>query len=437
MYPIEEVPATPPAPPVEPVPGEPPISWLTILQLAGSLIAAFVLFSLSAFMAIQGVSNLSGQASSSAATPYFIFAAGLALCCVLVLPSCYFALLRLLNRPSPNFLKRSPSFWGVLIGVSVILVLPVSLVVGGAASRFPAVSWLVLPFMHLLATGIPILFFVSIGLRGLQIGSPQRLWGLFGAGLALGPLLILIAESLMLIAGIILAVFYVASQPSLRAELTVLLTRIRLGSPSQQELVNILQPYLTSPIVVYSLFAVLAFLTPLIEEILKPIGMVFLIGRSFTPAQGFTAGVLSGAGYALSESIFRFGSDRDWLAIVIARTGTGAIHILATGLVGLGLAYAWGRSNYLRLGILMVSAMGVHGLWNALSLLSSSVAFQPSGQAGVSSLARFIENASPYGLIAEALVCVGLIGWINFKLKTIGELHGLDTTTGTNLPSSG
>ena len=117
-----------------------------------------------------------------------------------------------------------------------------------------------------------------------------------------------------------IAFFYVASQPSLVADLAQLANRWRYSTPSQEELLKIMQPYLTHPLVVYSVFAFLAALVPLIEEVLKPVGMAFLVGRSITPAQGFAAGVLSGAGYALCESIFRVGLDSDWLTIAVTRS---------------------------------------------------------------------------------------------------------------------
>ena len=436
MEDFDVIQAAPPAPPMKPAPAARPIHWMTVLQLAFSLIAAFSLFSFAAFLAARGMRSLIGQVGADSVTPDLLFAAGLVMCALLLLPSAFFSLLRLLDRPIPAFFKRTPVFWRVTIWVLVLLVLPASLAAGGLTAQHPNIAWLVLPFMHVLATGIPILFILWIGLRGLSLGSPQRLWGLFGAGLALGPVLIFVVESLVVVAVVIVVIFYVASQPSLVADLSRLVNRLRFSSPSQEELVQILQPYLTNPAVIFSLFATLSGLVPLIEEILKPFGMVFLIGRSITPEQGFTAGIISGAGYALCESIFRVGTDAEWLPISIARAGTGAIHILATGLVGLGLAFAWGQGRYLRLGVLLVAAMGVHGLWNGMSLLPA-VALLPAGQTGASGLIRFLSNASPYGLVVEALVCIVLIGWINFKLKTRGELHGVDTESDSNLPASG
>ena len=434
---IDEIPAAPPSPHFESKPTSRPIQWLSILQLAFSILVASNLFPLAAFLLARGLRNWISQGKPGGATSDFLFAVGLVLCGLLLLPSAYFALLNLIDRPIPVVLNRSPAFWRVAILILVLFVLPASLVIGGLVVRNPKFTWMILPFMHVLATGIPILFVVSIGLRGFTMDSPRRLWGLFGAGLALGPLLIFLIESLFVVAVIVLVIIYVSSQPSLVADLSRLVTRLRFSSPSQEELVLILQPYLTNPAVVFSLFSILAGLIPLIEEILKPVGMVFLIGRSMTPSQGFSAGILSGAGYALCESIFRVGPGSEWLTITIARSGTGAIHILATGLVGLGLAYAWGQGKYLRLGILLITAMSIHGLWNALSLLSSAAVLLPAGQANTYGLIGFLANASPYGLVIESLVCIVLIGWINLMLRKRGELHGLDSASGSNLPASG
>jgi RsiW-degrading membrane proteinase PrsW (M82 family) len=84
-----------------------------------------------------------------------------------------------------------------------------------------------------------------------------------------------------------------------------------------------------------------------------------------TPVEGFTAGLLSGAGYALFESLALASGGEQWAALVFARIGTAGIHILTTGLTGWALVLAWRRRRFLRLAATYVFVVSVHGVWNA------------------------------------------------------------------------
>jgi hypothetical protein len=147
-----------------------------------------------------------------------------------------------------------------------------------------------------------------------------------------------------------------------------------------------------------------AVIVPLIEEALKPAGVWLLAGRRLTPAAGFAAGVLSGTGYALIESLLlSSGSGEDWAFLVFARIGTGTIHILTTGLVGWALALAWGENRYLRLGAVYLLAVSIHGLWNSLTLVTAFTNLTPAHTQLLSnsSIARLSQFA-PYALVGIA-----------------------------------
>ncbi len=109
----------------------------------------------------------------------------------------------------------------------------------------------------------------------------------------------------------------------------------------------------------------------MIEEALKPIGVWLLFGRRLTPAAGFAAGALSGAGYALIESLALTSSGEAWSSLVLARTGTSAVHILTAGLTGWALVLAWQKRRFLPLLLAYLCAVMIHGLWNGLTLMYS------------------------------------------------------------------
>jgi hypothetical protein len=60
----------------------------------------------------------------------------------------------------------------------------------------------------------------------------------------------------------------------------------------------------------------------------------------------------------------------DWLILAIGRAGTGVLHMLASGLVGWGLAIAWRDGNWRFLTGTTLLAIVLHALWNAVALIT-------------------------------------------------------------------
>jgi hypothetical protein len=144
------------------------------------------------------------------------------------------------------------------------------------------------------------------------------------------------------------------------------------GNIDPSALSQVIEPYLHQPGFVFLVVAVAAVLIPLLEEAFKPLGMWFLAGRKMTSAQGFVAGLISGAVFALLESLFTLSpaAGSDWAGVVVGRMGTGLLHVTCSGLVGWGLAAAWRHQKYLQLGGLYLLAVLMHGTWNTFGLLS-------------------------------------------------------------------
>jgi RsiW-degrading membrane proteinase PrsW (M82 family) len=194
---------------------------------------------------------------------------------------------------------------------------------------------------------------------------------------------------------------------------------------SPELLMRMLAPYLSDPRVIFAAFTFGAVIVPLIEEALKPLGVWLLAGSHLTPAEGFTAGVLCGAGYALIESLLLSSNGgTEWVSLAFARIGTGVVHILTSGLTGWGLASAWAENRYLRLGVAYLGAVMIHGLWNGLTVLMVTAGLsQVLGQTVEQPLAEAGEWA-PYGLIALALLGLAALIWANWRLR--GGLRAAD-----------
>jgi RsiW-degrading membrane proteinase PrsW (M82 family) len=173
---------------------------------------------------------------------------------------------------------------------------------------------------------------------------------------------------------------------------------------------------INSPAVIFSVIIFGAVIVPLIEELIKPVGVWLLAGRRLTPAEGFAIGALSGAGYALVESLFLGSGGQEWAFVVLARLGTSAVHILTAGLMGWALVTAWTQSRYIRLAAIYLLAVLIHGLWNGLTIASVFANMSQTLPASAGSFSQ-IGSVIPYALASLAGAAFLTILLINRKLK--------------------
>lgn len=400
----------------------------SIIQFIVSVIAILFLW-LAAFLlaALGFLDGLTSGNSLNQALPVFMIAMICLFCSFLIIPSASASLYRLLGRKTntislPATLKR-PLVW--------LLVFPVVLWAGNLVAS-SGLAWLGLPILHVFAIGLPVLWILSISIRGLPLGSLQRRWGVFASGLVLGPTLILVAEALALIFLLVIVGLWLAGQPALANELGSLTGWLTNPELSQDELLNILAPVLFNPWVLVLALLFAALIVPLIEELFKPIGVWLLWGRKLTPAAGFTAGAISGAGYALFESLALTMGGESWAVVVMARIGTAAVHILTSAITGWALVQAWQKRNYLRL--LGAYAFGVllHGLWNGLAIVSafaslSLLSDRPAEWLAVLEPAEY----APYLVGFLAVISLGALIGLNLKFngQASKELARVDSST--------
>jgi RsiW-degrading membrane proteinase PrsW (M82 family) len=300
---------------------------------------------------------------------------------LLVLPSAWFALLNLMGRRPVSTLPAWFPRQGVLLFL-LLIVEPLVLLAGQALSTSTSpIAWLLMPPLHLLALTVPVIWLVHLGCYGLSMGSPQRKWGIFASGLALGPGIII---SLEIAAGIVMVlglVALLAAQPGLLETLQQLIEQVS-DDPSipPEQISTLLLPYFQKPVTLYAVMAFLTVVAPLLEEMLKPIGVWLLAGRGLTGVEGFTAGVLCGAGFALMENLgYSAAGLGSWAAIAMARSGTAVMHITTSAMVGWALAATWRDGRYLRIAAVYLVAVIIHGLWNGITISLSLLGSQFSG----------------------------------------------------------
>ncbi len=397
------------------------LHWLSAIQFGLSALAIFSLWSAAVSALLVGLIQIIGGGIQSVETlQLFMLGISMGFCGVLILPSATYSLARLVGRP----LQSYPANLNRLRPTLLIFAFPLLAGLGYWISQNSELAWLFLPPVHVLAIGLPVLWLTYIGVRDLPLGSPQRTSGVFTSGLTLAPFLILVVEAAAVLAGILVFSLVMAFNPELADTINRLAEQLRAAPPSAEAILRTLQPIVNNRFFIFAVIVFGAVIIPLIEEQIKPIGVWLLAGRQLTPAEGYALGALSGAGYALVESLFLTSSGQDWTIIILARIGTSAVHILTAGLMGWALATAWGEGRYLRLGAVYLLAVLIHGLWNGLTITNVFANLSQAHAANPGVISQ-IGQVAPYAL-------AGLAGasFLTILLINRGFRHKTDKASG-------
>lgn len=388
----------------------------SLLQFALSGFGLLLTVPLALLLGALGVfSQLMGSQAAGRSIGLLSFASEALLISLLLIPGALLALFTLLGRTPPDWTVRQP----YRLATSLLLLWPVLVGLGFLASREPAIAWLFLPVLQVLVIGIPVWWFIETGRRGLPSGGAQKAWGIFDFGLTINPLLILALELIVLIVLGVLAILWVAStQPAFFSELQRLVGQMQTPGANPDEILQMLEPYAQQPGVIVSGFLLVSLVMPALEELFKPLIIWFLApGRRMTPAEGFVAGLLSGGGFALIESLNLAGNinDLSWAAVVTGRVGTGLLHITTTGLVGWAIVSAFRERRPARLIWTYLIAVALHGLWNLFGVLMGLGTLLPTGP--YARAAGLVGQIAPFALVVLAILLFILLTRFNHRLR--------------------
>jgi hypothetical protein len=246
------------------------------------------------------------------------------------------------------------------IAVSAVVILVV-LSAGQALVGFkvlPAyVAGLAQPIVFV-AAAAAVLALAGSGWSGI---SRLRAWGqlLFGAWLSV--FLAFIVEIIVIgLLGLAVLVVLAAVAPAQAQALMATLRSLR-NDPNP----DALMAWLHRPWVIGLAYLIASVLIPLIEELIKSLGVALFIGRRPAPMAAFMGGLMGGVGFAVTESLSNLVNlANPWAVLVLARLGTLAMHGFTSSLVGWGWGQlAGGRPG--RFGLAYLGAVAMHGLWNA------------------------------------------------------------------------
>ena len=285
---------------------------------------------------------------------------------LLLVPVAWLSMKRLRGWEFEKFSLPAPGNWTwvVLPGVWLLVIVLASLFRNGPGASFFA------PFLHFISIALPIYLLIRIFINRIPLGSSQRAWGVFASGLTLSPFLAVIAEGVIIVLGLFGVGVYMVFNPEKMFKFERLIQQIE-QAPDMESLVYLAGPLVKNPLTLITALGFLSVFVPVIEEIFKSIGVWLVFDRISTTAQGFALGVLSGAGFALSESMFAsVTADEAWAVTISARAISSAMHMLATGLVGWGIAFARLEKRILRLFGMTLLAILLHSIWNAGAVFS-------------------------------------------------------------------
>jgi hypothetical protein len=289
--------------------------------------------------------------------------------CLIVLIPAFLSFRKMTSQPTVDQPARVPfAFWQIGAGLFVVAA---ALGLGYLVSGRQPFDFLLLPLFTLIAIPIPIFLLFGLASRRLEVGTRWRFWSVFGLGMTLGPLTLIVAELAIGLVLLIGVVAYVLITPGLADEMLRLSAQMQYITDPDQAL-NLLTPYLADPRVLFLTLGYIALLVPFLEELLKPIGVWIFSRQIKTPAEGFVLGALSGAAYGMIESLgVSSVSGADWVGLIATRAGTGLLHVTTSGLMGWAIISAVQEKKYLRFLLAYFGAILLHGAWNGMTVLVS------------------------------------------------------------------
>jgi len=285
----------------------------------------------------------------------------------------------------------------------------ISLGLGYVASQSQR-QYLLLGFVTTLSIWLPIWLLVNIARSGLLRSTRLRELGALTLGLTLSPVLIIFFETIFLYLFAILIFMYLGIRNPLSQQLLQLVNSLANSSGGLEGLGLLFFDLQKEPLILFAVFLILCVIVPLIEEILKPVAIWFLLKRPLYDHEGYALGLISGGAFALLESagLAIQMKPAGWLRIVTLRAATGVLHIGLSGIVGFGLVRSKNRKEPLGIILFILAAAGLHGAWNFLSLYS--------GLSAISAIENGVRSAPNMGIIISiALMVVLFVSVIIFN----------------------
>jgi len=119
-------------------------------------------------------------------------------------------------------------------------------------------------------------------------------------------------------------------------------------------------------------------IAPFVEEILKPIGLIFVIKRLKTPYEGVLYGVACGMGFAIIENLLYelfiliwYGADAWTINAFVRGIGSTVLHAVGPAAIGYAIALSNQMQKPVQKNLLIAYIFGftMHALWNGFATM--------------------------------------------------------------------
>lgn len=390
------------------------------------LLGALFLFGIGLFIGMTALASLVAGVEIKAEQTILLVAFGFE--SLVLLTAAFFTFQKFLQKPSADQeAVLSISNWQILV---LTLIAGAALFIGYQIEGITTIHWIVLPLLVIPAIVFPLGVLLAFGTRKLPLGTRWQTWTILGLAMTLGPILLFIFEIFLGLAIFLFVVGYVFTQPGLALELQRLLQQVLNLGPESEAARELLIPLLTKPAVIVVALIYIGVLVPAVEELFKPIGVWFFAGK-LKAAQGLTLGALSGAGYALIETVGVSSQTVEWASMLLSRIGTGLLHITTSALMGTAIVLAWRERRYLRLIGTYLLAVLLHGLWNSLAIFFAFSTLE--GLLGQASLLSSIQPAMIAALTILAVVLFTILVVSNLRMRQTVSATGMSSLPSENV----
>jgi RsiW-degrading membrane proteinase PrsW (M82 family) len=315
-----------------------------------------------------------------------------------------------LAREALGALNKRPSERADLPPVIVLFLLFVGvLLLGPGALRDGRPGAYVFPLLFVLGIALPVTMIVRTVVHRAPAIVSRELTLQVAYGSLIATLLALLAEGVVMGGLAVVVIGSVALVPEGRAWLDDL-ARLAANPAALQDPANLQSLLLNPPVLTVAAIGG-ALVGPLIEELIKVLGVVAMAYRRPGRAQAFAWGVAAGAGFALAEGLLSgVMLASEWPQSVLLRVGASLLHATATGMVALGWFESATHRRLWALPLAYFAAVGLHGWWNALAVATTAVS--AAGAAG--------QLAAP----TATTISTGLVGLLGLTGLAVLVLFG-------------
>jgi protease prsW family protein len=391
--------------------------WRTILLAMAGVGAALFAYAIAAFTVLLAAVETVSPGTLNDAQPLLnaiLQSSALAVIGTAFLPSAYYGIQRLRGRDVPAASPKPLRLWQ---GILLFFLWAGTGLLAQVFLNQGFLKW-VTPPLYLVAVGVPVYFLLRLVAGGLRSGSRLRNWGVLSTSIALAMPFSVAAEIGMIVVGVIGVGVYVGLHPDQYAALQGIAEKLSNITSIEQTL-DLIGPWLSNPLIIPLALLFFSGLTPLIEETAKSFAIWTVFDHLDSPAQGFVAGAISGAGFGLIESLMVSAApDANWAATLLVRGGSSMMHIATASLTGWGIAtfhlnrrLGWMAATY-------AAAMFIHSLWNACVVFVVAGSLRTMWQSNTPDLVAILLILLGGGtLLVMCLALPVILAGINWRLR--------------------